>query len=271
MMTLHRPRLIATDLDGTFLSPDGSVSERNAKAVIAAHEAGVPFVFATGRPSSWLSCLKDIGHAHPLVIVSNGAAVFDIATGALSQVRSIPAESVVSITQRLREQMPDVVFGVEFPTGFGREHALEEDPDGVFGVQADIPELVAMGETIRILAFSNDLTSTQMHDRTLSICPDEVQVTYSAQATYGFLELMAAGVTKATSLSELCESHDVDAAHVAAFGDMLNDVEMLDWVGMPFRMEEGHPLMAERGYRVAGSNTDSGVGRTVEMLLQLPV
>ena len=51
---MTRPRLIATDLDGTFLDPNGEVSPVNASAVLRAAELGVPFVVATGRPSRWL-------------------------------------------------------------------------------------------------------------------------------------------------------------------------------------------------------------------------
>src|ERR671921_258981 len=44
------PQLIVTDLDGTFLSPDGTVSEQNRAAVLAAQDVGIPVLFATGRP-----------------------------------------------------------------------------------------------------------------------------------------------------------------------------------------------------------------------------
>ncbi|HYI55034.1 MAG TPA: HAD hydrolase family protein, partial [Microlunatus sp.] len=46
--------MIATDLDGTFLAPDSSVSAENSSAVLAAQEAGITVLFATGRPIRWL-------------------------------------------------------------------------------------------------------------------------------------------------------------------------------------------------------------------------
>ena len=84
-MTLHHPlpRLIVTDLDGTFLSPDGSVSELNSAAVAAAEQAGIPVVFATGRPVRWLDVIRDLPGAHPTVIASNGAALYDLGAGEL--------------------------------------------------------------------------------------------------------------------------------------------------------------------------------------------
>ena len=55
---VRTPKLIATDLDGTFLSPDESVSAENSAAVLAAQEAGITVVFATGRPIRWLEVIR---------------------------------------------------------------------------------------------------------------------------------------------------------------------------------------------------------------------
>src|SRR4028118_412009 len=81
----HRsvPRLIVTDLDGTFLSPDGSVSAQNAQAVAAAQSSGIPVLFATGRPVRWLDVIRDLPGAHPTVIASNGAVLYDLGAGRL--------------------------------------------------------------------------------------------------------------------------------------------------------------------------------------------
>ncbi|HEX8488306.1 MAG TPA: HAD hydrolase family protein, partial [Propionibacteriaceae bacterium] len=72
------PKLIVSDLDGTFLSPDGTVSPTNSAAVRAAEAAGVPVVFATGRPIRWLDVIRGLPGAHPTVIASNGAVLYDL-------------------------------------------------------------------------------------------------------------------------------------------------------------------------------------------------
>lgn len=267
----HRPRLIATDLDGTFLSPDGSVSDANASAVLRAAELGVPFVFATGRPFTWLSCLDDMSDAHSLVVVSNGAAMYDLAERELSDVHAIPAERVVGLTDRIRDELPGVAFGVEFLAGFGREPAIPSDPNEVFHTVGEMPELVEQGPIIRVMAFSEQLSSEELYARASLIVGSEVELTFSASSDTGFLELIAPGVSKAAALSRLSDNLCIAAADAAAFGDMPNDVEMLDWAGMPYRMSNGHAFLAERGYPIAGSNADSGVGRTVMELLDLPV
>src|ERR671933_1888465 len=72
------PQLIVSDLDGTFLSPDGTVSDQNRAAVLAAQDVGIPVVFATGRPVRWLDVIRDLPGAHPTVIASNGAVLYDL-------------------------------------------------------------------------------------------------------------------------------------------------------------------------------------------------
>ncbi|MGN6240353.1 MAG: HAD family hydrolase, partial [Cellulosimicrobium cellulans] len=54
------PRVVATDLDGTLLRSDGTVSERTRAALRAAEDAGVEVVFVTARPPRWLDQLADV-------------------------------------------------------------------------------------------------------------------------------------------------------------------------------------------------------------------
>ena len=75
------PRLIATDLDGTLLRDDKSVSPRTVAALAAAEEAGIEVFFVTGRPARWMDVVSDHVHGHGLAICGNGAAVVDLHGG----------------------------------------------------------------------------------------------------------------------------------------------------------------------------------------------
>ncbi len=68
------PRLIATDLDGTLLHDDKSVSDRTVAALAAAERAGIEVFFVTGRPARWMDVVSDHVHGHGLAICANGAA-----------------------------------------------------------------------------------------------------------------------------------------------------------------------------------------------------
>ena len=116
---LIAPQLIATDLDGTFLSPDGSVSAENAAAVLAAQSAGIPVVFATGRPVRWLGVIKDLPGGHPTVIASNGAVLYDLGAGQLIDRICIDPEVALAAVLKIRARVPGSSFAFESGTRFG--------------------------------------------------------------------------------------------------------------------------------------------------------
>ena len=60
------PRLVATDLDGTLLRSDRTVSARTAATLVRAHDAGLPVVFVTGRPLRWAAeVFEHVGPGRP--------------------------------------------------------------------------------------------------------------------------------------------------------------------------------------------------------------
>ena len=83
------------------------------------------------------------------------------------------------------------------------------------------------------------------------------------------VEISAAGVTKATTLALLCDELGVGADEVVAFGDMPNDLAMLEWAGTSYAMANGHPSVLELAGRVAPANEDDGVAATLEELFGL--
>ena len=71
---MNRPRLVATDLDGTLVHSDGSITPRTRDALLAAEAAGLAVVFVTGRPLRWAAEVFEHVGGHGLAIISNGAS-----------------------------------------------------------------------------------------------------------------------------------------------------------------------------------------------------
>lgn len=267
---MTRPRLIATDLDGTFLSADRTVSPTNLAAVRRAAEVGVPFVIATGRPVRWLDVLDDLAQAHSQVIVSNGAAVYDLATHTV--VRSFPLDAAVAVVvaEQLRELIPGITFGFETHTGFGCEPDSPSRQRGATGViEGSLSELVErLGPVIKLLGFHESMTSDDLTALALDAVAGRLTMTHALMgAPYGMLELTAPGVTKAATLELLCAELGIAAADVAAFGDMPNDQAMLSWAGRGYVVANGHHSLLAAGFTVVPRNDEDGVGRTVLALL----
>ncbi|MEU1331085.1 HAD hydrolase family protein [Streptomyces sp. NPDC005865] len=120
-----RPRLIATDLDGTLLRDDKTVSDRTVAALAAAEEAGIEVFFVTGRPARWMDVVSAHVHGHGLAICGNGAAVVDLhggpGTHSFVKVRELTRECALDVVRRLRAAAPGTSFAVERTGGLHHE------------------------------------------------------------------------------------------------------------------------------------------------------
>ena len=263
---MNRPRLIVTDLDGTFLGPDRLVSPTNLAAARRAAELGIPFMVATGRPVRWLDVLDQLAEAHSQVIVSNGAAVFDLASRRVLRSFPLDASVALAIADGLREEVPGITFGFETDTGFGCEPTSPSRQRGASGVlEGTLEDLAArLGPVIKLLGFHTLLDSDELSARAAAVVGDRLTLTHALIGdAYGMLELTAPGVTKASTLALLCAELGIDAADVVAFGDMPNDLAMLAWAGRGYVVANGHPTLMSAGFTVVPANTADGVGRTV--------
>ncbi|WP_300078880.1 HAD family hydrolase [Propioniciclava sp.] len=270
-------RLVACDLDGTLLGPDGTIGRTDAEAVLEAAEAGVHIVVATGRPSRWLGCLDPIAHAHPYVIVSNGAGVHDLAARRTVQRQAFDRATLEHVAAVLRSEFPAAALALEHGERFGCEpgwipssklRAASVTDEEAAMLVAPWPDLLdRVHPVLKLLAL---LPSGDMDEiaRAASVAlGDAAVVTHSAApGDRLLLEISAPGVSKARTLALFCAERGVAPAEVAAFGDMPNDLAMLEFAGQPFAMGNAHPLLRER-FEVVGTNAEGGVGATLRRLL----
>lgn len=277
------PRLIATDLDGTFLSSAGTVSEQNAVAVKAAQRAGITVVFATGRPVRWLEVIRDLPGGHPTVIASNGAVLYDTAAGEFLDRIFLDPAVLLDAVHKIREAIPGAAFGFESGTSFAQEANYARSPPiglllprqepeqrrdaavaGGTEVTGDAEELARGTDFVKMLVQHRKIRPDELMERVRELLGDALTATHSAGHDVGLVEVSAAGVSKASMLRRYCARLGVDARDVAAFGDMPNDVAMLAWAGMPYVVANAHPLLRRGQFPVVPANDESGVGRTIQ-------
>lgn len=262
-------RLIASDLDGTLLSPDGTVSRENREAILAAAEQGIIVMAATGRPARWLEVLADVEALHPVVVASNGAALYDLAEQRLAGMESLPAEVVGVVLDELRAEIPGTRFAIEHGLSFGVDETYEigAAADNAWVTRGPVESLIEREPFVKLLVQHSELSADALAQRAAEVIGDRLTVTHSAAAAIGLIEVSAAGVTKASGLRDHCAGLGIDRSAVAAFGDMPNDSEMLAWVGRPHVMGNAHPDLLAAGAQVIGTNAESAVGRTIRTFL----
>lgn len=272
----RRPRMIATDLDGTIIgyrhTRSGYLSPRTVAALQEAHETGVEVVFVTGRPLRWLGALSEqLGQVGP-VICSNGAVVVDTATDEVLLHHPMDRDAVWDAVGRLRALDRSATFGAETLDGFFWESAFSEWGELEEGFRtAQRLEGVLPGhvDVVKLMARS----STMDPDVFLAAAREELgellNATHSAPGV-SLVEMAAPGVHKAATLAEFAARRGVDARDVVAFGDMPNDTEMLAWAGLGLAVASGHESLLAVADAVVGECDDDGVAQAIELLLELP-
>lgn len=267
---MDRPRLIASDVDGTLLTPLERLSRRTLDVVHRVHAEEVPFVLVTGRPPRWIPPVADPASITGYAVCANGAVLYDVGSDQVVSVHGLEPVLLHDVADGLRAALPHArlaaervgssahdasvpqfVSEFEFrnPWGDGESHAVSRAE--VLGRRA-----------VKILVSDPHMTSDEMAEAARTMLGDAFAITYSTSA--GLIEVAAKEITKATGLAEVAELADVGSDDVIAFGDMPNDVEMLRWAGHGVAMANAHPVVLENADEVTAANSEDGVAQVLE-------
>jgi hypothetical protein len=256
---------MATDLDGTLLAEDGTVSARTLAAVCALERAGTTVVLVTARPPRWVTELAAALPCHRLVICANGALVYDTADRRVVRQQTIAPAAGAEVLARLRAVLPDLAFAAEHAGGFAHEAGyLPRFATEPSALAASAEELVAV-PIAKLLARS----PVRLDDVVLARCREALVGLgeVSVSGPDGLVEVAAPGVTKAVALEALCEDLGIARFETIAFGDMPNDIPMLAWAGWAVAVANAHPEVKAVADEVTSSCGEDGVAQVLERLL----
>ena len=263
-------RLIASDLDGTIIGRDGKISARTVRAFKDAAAAGVEIVFVTGRPPRWLDPLREqIGH-EGTVICSNGAVVYDLVRSEVISAKTLPHTNIFQAREIILRLHPRATFAAETTFGFQLEPGFVEQGsvellDGIEPMPLE-QSLTERDAVVKFLARGRDLDPDAFLAEVQDAVSHLVAVTHSAP-TVALLEMAQPGINKAVTLAGYASSLNIDPQDVVAFGDMPNDIEMLEWAGHGYAMASGHPEAIGAARYQAPAFADDGVAQILEARL----
>lgn len=259
--------LIATDLDGTLLRGDDTVSDRTRKALVTAAAAGARHIVVTGRPAPRVKpLLDDLAGSPGLAVCAQGAQLYDGAHDRLLWSLTLDRELAEQALGKIEAEIGQVYAAV--------------DQDGVEGLTLIEPEYLMPHPTLpavrvrrRAELWARPISKVLLRHPSLS--DDELAAVARAAvgplATVtmsgpGTVELQPQGVTKATGLELAAERLGAGPADTVAFGDMPNDVPMFGWAARGVAMENAHPELKAVADEVTASNESDGVAVVLERL-----
>jgi Cof subfamily protein (haloacid dehalogenase superfamily) len=261
-------RLVATDIDGTLIHDDGTLSKRTLGVLQA---LPVPLVLVTGRPVRWLRQLYDQMPEPVPAICANGAVVYDPDTDEILRADPLSVDLLLDVTKRLREAVPDVALAVEVEDGrsFWYEEAWPLHWDGEHNAVRVLttPEELTSVPAVKLLARSAVHEPGAFYELVSRALAGVAETTHSSSSA--LVEISATGVTKAAGLAWLCEREGIRASEVIAFGDMPNDIPMLTWAGHSVAMGNAHPAVLAVADEVGRTNDEDGVARFLRDVFDL--
>jgi Cof subfamily protein (haloacid dehalogenase superfamily) len=260
-----RPRLVATDLDGTLLRSDETASSRTIEAIARLLEADIPFVICTARPARWMRPLAPIVGGRGTAICANGGVIWDIGGDAVMREFPIPCEIAQEVVARLRPLLPGAAWAVERPTAFAHEPAYRSRWPVPNDTVVDAVEALLVVAPVKLMLRAPGVTADELVAIAHEAVGELVEVTHSSTADT-LLEMSAGGVSKGSTLAVLCDSLGITSREVLAFGDMPNDLPMLRWAGRSVAVSNAHPDVLMAAGEVTASCDEDGVAQVLERL-----
>jgi Cof subfamily protein (haloacid dehalogenase superfamily) len=266
-------RAIATDLDGTLLRDDRTISERTRAAIDAAEDAGVLVVIATGRPPRWIPPIVEQLGERGLVVCANGASVYDPARHELVARTELSPEVCRELVDEVEAAFPEALIAVEQGFEFAVDESIETThahlllsasqrlPGIRIGPIRSYLDVPVTKLIVRFPPSAPEGTAARVQD----VVGDRALVTHSIAES--FLELSHPSVHKASTVERLLAESGVAPEDVVAFGDMPNDLELIRWAGHGVAVGNAHPLLKEAADEVTASNDEDGVAIVIERFL----
>lgn len=262
-------RLVVTDMDGTLLDGEGRLPCRLGEVLERMRAAGVIFAPASGRQMANLrrtfgSLIQDAP-----VIAENGTFAM---LGEQDLYRNVIARSnvepVISTVRALADRGVDVGVVLATPhrawiertdQRFRDQVSIYYSANAVVGDLLDLP----LDDVVKIAVHDFGEAETDSYP-VLAASSPALQTVLSG---HHWTDLMAPDASKGLALAAVQRELGISPAQTAAFGDYLNDLDLFDHAGLSFAMANAHPRLRQAARFLAPANTEDGVLRTIELLL----
>ncbi|MFD8920068.1 HAD family hydrolase [Streptomyces sp. NPDC059569] len=260
-------RLVATDLDGTLLREDGTVSGRTREALAAVTAAGAAHIVVTGRAVPWTRhILDDLGY-EGLAVCGQGAQVYHAGEHKLLTSLTLDRQLAGLALAKIEGEVGPLALaasrdGLDGDVLIGPGYRVQEGP--LPAVLVDDPAELWSAPLNKVYIQHPELDDDALAQAARATVGSLVDV---VMAGPGVVEILPLGLSKATGLSLAARRLGIKAADTIAFGDMPNDIPMFGWARHGVAMANAHEELKAVADEVTASNEDDGIALVLEKLL----
>jgi hypothetical protein len=285
-MPTSRIRALAVDIDGTLTDPNFQISQRNIAALQAAHQAGITVILATGRRHDYaMPIAKEIGV--PMLLISSNGALVRSSSGETLHTDRLAKETARGLIVHMHEYRGHAVLTFDRPANVpGNDSLVLERADelnqSVFRwMEINRPYIKFVSPLEDALEDEDPLQAmycgrvAKMAEAQKRLSEGGFQSRITVLRTQYdhrdlcILDILTQDCSKGHALRRWAEKSGIGREEIMAIGDNYNDLEMLEFAGLPVIMGNASYDLKQSGWKVTGSNAESGVAQAVEEVLGL--
>lgn len=269
-------KLVATDLDGTFLRNDKSISKENLEMLHSLGERGIQRVIATGRNLKKTMEVISSGIPFDYIVFSSGAGVYDPKHERLLYHQNIHQQVVQQVTDfligrdlnfHLFKPVPEnyqcwyhrgSVPCSEFENYFSFHQSHSEPLPANNRVDSEACQFLVVfpNNPEQFMALKNDLETRFQEIKV-------VRTSSPLETGYIWMEIFHRSVSKGNGVKFVCDTLNIEHEFTLGIGNDFNDLDLLEFTNYSYIVENG-PQELKARFRSAKSNEDSAFASAVE-------
>lgn len=265
-------RLIVSDLDGTLLRDDHTLSEYTKAVIHRVSEQGIDFMLATGRIFGGARQFARELKLNTPILACNGALIKESA-GKLLYGKPLQDETLCEVFQLLtgrnyyfhcygEESFYTKKLGNSLTAFYLFNKELPEE-DRFPMVEIDPMELIGQHTIYKVLARCEG----EEERKALSSSLSEIAGASVTVSWHNTFDICANEVSKAAAIERYAKEKGIHRSEIMCFGDNYNDLDMLQYAGLGIAVENGVRELKEAADYVAASNNDDGVAKAIEKFI----
>lgn len=272
-------KLVATDLDGTFLKNDKSISTENLDALHLLGQKGIIRVIATGRNLHKTNEVISPEIPFDYIVFSSGAGILDCKSKQLIYSRNLDKEIVNNISKFLIDNDLNFHLFKAVPENYKCWYYRGSKPcdefERYFDFHHSFSEVLPASDNLNsdacqfLVVFPDNLEKFLMFKEKIESKFENVKVVRTSsplETGYIWMEIFHESVSKGNGVKFICEKYEIDSKYTLGIGNDYNDLDLLDFTNHSFIVDNG-PDEMKKIYNRTKTNEENAFKHSIEIFL----